>query len=128
MNWGGVPIQQEARVRANMAKYDQCERCGKPRGEELLSPVDYWLVSESDRRRIPSYWWVCQACFEDRKIWCPNLFPDTCEHCGIALDIGDYCLESEFNRDGRRIQAYGLAPDEACRILCEACYKRAEEP
>ncbi len=109
-------------------RYEHCEHCDTPRGGKLLSPVDYWLVLGSNGRRIPSYWWVCDACFESREKWCPGVFPDSCDQCGSRLEIGDWSFEFEYNRDGQRISVYGVAPDEACRILCEACSKATGRP
>src|SRR5829696_2290135 len=100
-----------------MGKFDSCEHCGKPRSEgELLSAVDYWLVSQLDGRRRTSYWLVCDDCYDARQGWCADVFPAVCERCSSAIPDGEHYLEEAENRDGEKIGSQGLAPDETCLI------------
>lgn len=109
-------------------KYDGCERCGKLRLKgELLSAVDCWEVSRWDGRRRPSYRLVCGDCYDARRQWCVDAFPDSCESCGSEIPADEHYFEREHNRDGEKIISRGLAPDETCRIVCVACYRRVSE-
>ena len=106
-------------------KYDGCEHCGNPRLEgESLSFVDCWVVSQLDGRRRPSYWLVCSDCYDKRQQWCDDAFPDICESCGLRIPDREHYFEKEYNQSGEKLVANGLAPDEDCRIICEACYHR----
>jgi hypothetical protein len=104
-------------------KYDRCEHCEKPRLEgELLTAVECWSVSHWDKRRRLSYWLVCDGCFESRHQWCEDIIPEICERCGSAMTSGEYYFENDNNRDGEKTEVYGLAPGEACKVVCEKCH------
>ena len=106
-----------------MAKYESCEHCGKPRRDgELLSTVDCWIVSEKDGRRSYSYYHVCDQCYEIRQLWCAGVFPDVCTKCGAAIPHAEHFLDTINGRDVKDIYLFGLAPDEICSVVCEACY------
>ena len=111
-----------------MGKYDSCEHCLKTREEgELLSTVEYWQSEQWNGGKIPSYHLVCEDCFETRKQWCTDIFPDSCERCGAKIEVGDHCFEGRYNRDGKEIAFAGLTAGETCRIVCENCLHRPVE-
>src|SRR5262245_46646438 len=94
-----------------MGKYDHCEHCGKPMTEgELLSAVECWWLAHLNGHRIPSYWLVCDDCYETRKQWCVDAFPESCERCGSKIEVGDHYFEGRYNRCGKEIAYDGLTP------------------
>jgi hypothetical protein len=104
-------------------KYDSCEHCQKPRLEgQLLSAVEYWVLSQYDGRRRTSYWLVCDDCYETRQQWCVEALPDSCEKCGSRIALGEHHFEGKYNCRGKEIAYDGLDPDETCRIVCEPCF------
>ena len=106
-----------------MEKYDSCEHCNRPKRDgELLFAVEFWAVSQPDGRRTPSYFLVCKDCYDTRHQWCVDVLASVCERCGSKIPDGDHYFEREYNRNGQKIASYGLAPDETCHIICEACY------
>jgi len=108
-----------------MAKFDGCEHCRKPRREgELLNFVDCWAVGQGRRR--PSYYIVCDHCYDARQQWCEDVFPDVCARCGSTIPHAEHYLDKINNRDEKEIRIYGLALDETCSIICEACHRQAK--
>jgi hypothetical protein len=106
-----------------MNKFDECEHCHKPRIEgELLYTVDCWVISERDGRRRPSYWLVCNACYEKRQDWCANVFPDACEQCGEKIKEGEHYFEGYDRLGSVRLASQGMSSKETCRVICEACW------
>ena len=57
-------------------KFGECENCGTPVLEgHSLTAVEFW--DQLNGKRIPSYLYVCETCFESRKTWCKNIFTDS---------------------------------------------------
>jgi len=103
-------------------KYGQCENCGLATKEVgPLQVVNFW--KEINSRLTPYYLYVCDNCFESRKAWCKNLFPDSCEKCNEIIEDGEHYLEKVVNKDNKSIQSYGLTEDEKCKIICYECQK-----
>ena len=93
----------------------ECEQCGYKLKEENdgLQTVNFWFVN-SNSRRIPYYLYVCDSCFDTRKVWCKYIYPDFCESCNQAIEDGEHYLDKEVNSSG-------LAPNEECKVICLAC-------